>query len=97
MRAGAYLRSLAQAFFKVRGDAAYPSLPAGERAGSPARNVPDVLARERWRWLAFALPPDLLLGALDRGGGPGRVEVLSPLLERWRVFSRRGLTNGMTS
>ena len=46
-------------------------------------------SREAWRWLTFALPPDMLLAALgDARGSPTRVEMLSPQLEE--NLHRRG-------
>jgi hypothetical protein len=78
----AYLRQLAGLFLEVRGETAVPALPGDAAAdGSPSRAAQ---ARRVWRWMSFALPPDLLLAALnaDRPGddGPAVIDVLSPPL-----------------
>jgi hypothetical protein len=78
-----YLRDLADSFLEVRGDIAVPRLPPTERRSQRTASLYGALARERWRWLALALPPDLLLASLGNpGNGPDRVELLSPALER---------------
>jgi hypothetical protein len=66
-----YLRQLAREYLKPRGDEAVPSL-LRDRAheGPPDRGSDAVVARRRWRWVSFALPPDLLLAALGHGGTP---------------------------
>jgi hypothetical protein len=78
-----YLRRLAGWFLEVRGDVAVPRLPPDLRATRPDVSLQGALARERWRWLALAMPPDLLLAALgDASHGPERIELVSPLLEQ---------------
>lgn len=37
-------------------------------------------ARRRWRWVSFALPPDLLLAGLNSRPQPVRVDTLSPTI-----------------
>jgi hypothetical protein len=93
----AYLRQLADRFLERRGPVAVPRLLSGVGGdeGQPNR---DAAARRFWRWLSFALPPDLLLAALApadtaRAGiggasaaglqtAPGAVETVSPVLAR---------------
>lgn len=77
-----YLRELADLALESDGDAVRPRSwhTAGDDSASHLRE-PE--ARKSWRWLSFALPEDLFLGALGRpSGGPQRVTVLSPWLER---------------
>jgi hypothetical protein len=76
-----YLRSLANRFLVVRGAGAFPQLDLRE-AGPPLRGG-DGVARTFWRWLSFALPPDLFLAALGNGGQYAReMQTYSPLLDR---------------
>jgi hypothetical protein len=78
-----YLRRLARQFLAVRGTTAVPVLPPDERPLAITDGVSAALARQRWRWLSLALPPDMLLAALrtpDRG--PDTIELVSPALAR---------------
>jgi hypothetical protein len=88
----AYLRRLAGLNLEWRGDAAIPKL-AGDGQSESAGGPPAAEARRAWRWMSFALPPDLLLAALPppapaaaahRGepDAPGTVEVVSATLGR---------------
>lgn len=58
-----YVREMAKRFLRVEGTVAVPGLdpvtfgPAGARGESAARDI--------WRWLSLALPPDLFLAALS--------------------------------
>src|SRR5262245_27207469 len=75
-----YLPNLAEQMLEVQGAAAAPRLLDGSSpAGKP---IAAVLARRRraWRWLTFALPPDLLLAALEPV--PDRVNLISPPIDR---------------
>ena len=64
---GKFLQNLAHLYLEPRGDDAVPSLPRDRDDLAPLRRGPrEVVARIRWRWLSFALPPDLLLAALGR-------------------------------
>src|SRR5262245_16518090 len=79
---GGYLRHLAGLFLEARGDEAVPIVPGN--AVTHGRESYSVQARRVWRWVSFALPPDLLLAALgaDRptDDGPAVINVLSPPL-----------------
>ncbi|MCI0628309.1 MAG: hypothetical protein L0387_42770 [Acidobacteria bacterium] len=76
-----YLRNVAEQFLEIQGANAKPAVPQQDRGidGAP-RAVSERLA---WRWMSFALPPDLLLGALAKGGRhPENIDLLSPVLDR---------------
>jgi hypothetical protein len=81
----AYLRHHAGGLLRRAGDVAEPR-PADDGAAAEVYCPADcddeamVAARRRWRWVSFALPPDLLLAALPCEHPPARVEPLSPLL-----------------
>ncbi|MGH8625492.1 MAG: hypothetical protein ACREYC_09530, partial [Gammaproteobacteria bacterium] len=88
-----YLRQLANFYLEIRGTHAVPTLP-DERAGHASTEAlhlsglalpgsPEARARRFWRWLSFALPPDLLLAAAaDSPAAPERIELLSPVLRQ---------------
>lgn len=78
-----YLKCLAEGVLEVRGSTAIPKLidhsVVGKRPTMP--RLPE--RRRWWRWLAFAIPPDLLLaGLVDRGIAPDTVDLLSPGISR---------------
>lgn len=78
---GEYLRCTAKRFFEVCGPRAFPRLHL-RTAGHPSRESEGV-ARSFWRWLSFALPPDLFLAALGNVEQfPLEVQTCSPLLDR---------------
>jgi hypothetical protein len=78
-----YLRRLARWFLETNGPVAVPRLPPEECLPGAMHLAHTPIARRAWLWLTFALPPDLLLGGLDRNGhGPEKVELLSPWLVR---------------
>jgi hypothetical protein len=99
-----YLRLLAGWFLEPRGPVAVPRLPSEVVGGGDGQPSRDAAARRLWRWLSFALPPDLLLAALapsaasPQGPGgigeaalmtaPGEVETVSPVLAR--ILEDRG-------
>jgi hypothetical protein len=90
-----YLREIARDFLEPRGSWAVPTLPVGPFRGGgmvsdqkSAHGEASVLARRAWRWLSFAVPPDLLLAALGSSESmPTRVEVVSPVLQRYLADS----------
>lgn len=78
-----YLQSLARRFLAKHGTHAVPVLPPDDRPLGASKDVHAALARQRWRWLALDLPPDLLLAALAPTDEiPETIELLSPMLAR---------------
>jgi hypothetical protein len=80
-----YLPWLAGQYLENSGPVARPSLPGNtsKLAEPPDSKAKAALARLSWRWLSFAIPPDLLLAALGNYAQcPDKVELLSPHLER---------------
>ena len=76
-----YVRDIARLFLVARGDLAIPRLPGDEFPLGRADNAREPRARQAWRWLSFAIPPDLLLSGLyNTSGGPQRIALLSPML-----------------
>lgn len=74
----AYLGKLARSFLQVRGSAAVPLQCLTSHARATAAHAAEASSRVAWRWISFALPPDLLLAALDnRRFVPTRVELTS--------------------
>lgn len=74
-----YLEAIAMDTLEVRGRSATPSeLPYGDQVipGTGALH-----GRLAWRWLNFALPPDLLLAAHPEE--PESVETITPNMARW--------------
>jgi hypothetical protein len=90
----AYLRRHAAGLLAAAGTAAVPRTSAD--GAEPERYFPvdaedseaGAAARRRWRWVSFALPPDLLLAALPSDPPPTRVETLTPALRA--VLADRG-------
>ncbi|RYZ40611.1 MAG: hypothetical protein EOO71_15325 [Myxococcaceae bacterium] len=76
-----YLRRISKQFLKHTGALATPDFTLRElHERGQSRAAHD---RSMWRWLSFALPPDLLLASLeDDDVGPERIHALSPLLEQ---------------
>lgn len=81
---GEFLRRLAESHLRIRGSTAAPcQKSAGVTVDTDSESQGKAQAREAWRWLSFALPPDLLLAALHRDGRmPTCIEQLSPQMER---------------
>jgi hypothetical protein len=78
-----YLHGLARWFLEVQGTVAVPRLRQDELGSRSVADAAGPIARERWRWLALAIPPDMLLAALsNRGQGPDRIALLSSILAR---------------
>lgn len=77
-----HLRTLADSFLRADGSVARPTLSDSLVADLPG--PPQARARNAWRWLSLALPPDLLLAALAEPPqqGPYRVETLAPEVAR---------------
>ncbi len=83
LRLVTYLRGLASDVLEAEGPEARPKLLDGVSDELPSphgANNPYARARIFWRWLSFALPPDLLLAALACDHQPASVKLLSPRL-----------------
>jgi len=81
-----YLRRLARSFLAVRGGEATAELADDSPGSAPGfRGSPAPQARRAWRWVSFALPPDLLLAAVapDPSHLPDRLELLSPVVAQF--------------
>ncbi len=90
---GLFLVTLARLALEVHGATARPRPTSSPSRGPapPRGGLADSATRARmaWRWLSFALPPDLLLAALrDDARFPVAVETLSP------QFAHRMLDHG---
>jgi hypothetical protein len=79
----AYLRRIAQQNLEIRGGAANPVFRQS-CLGVPVESASQTAqARRAWRWLSFALPPDLLLAALwSKADKPARVNLDVPQLSQ---------------
>ncbi|MGH8657203.1 MAG: hypothetical protein ACREV4_01580 [Gammaproteobacteria bacterium] len=79
-----YLGRLARQFLEARGPIAAPALDTAPHARGPSDLEPRAArARAAWRWLSFALPPDLLLAALsDPRRSPVDIALLAPTLSQ---------------
>ncbi len=76
-----YVRTLAHTHLEARGDTARPHLRHDDWSRLNESRQADAIARSAWCWLALALPPDLLLGALGSPqGGPHEIDSISPTL-----------------
>lgn len=74
-----YLTSMADRYLTVRGSVAVPRPTEDAGQGQLA----ECDARNNWRWLSLALPPDLLLAGLEHNGRiPTKVDTVSPILGR---------------
>jgi adenosine deaminase len=80
---GAYVRRLAGSFLERRGGRTVPQLPGRIIDGGPAVPGPyTARAGLAWRWITFALPPDLLFAATGDDTLPGSLNVVSPNLDQ---------------
>jgi len=74
-----YLGRVARNLLRPTGSSAVPDL--GWQDLRYTGRDPAVYLRSLWRWMSFALPPDMLLAPLgDAWHGPERVDTLSPPL-----------------
>lgn len=80
------LRRLASQVLERTGSAAVPRLPDMLRSHVASERAPLAQARRWWRWLALALPPDLLLAGLHDAerpeSGPDALDLMAPPLMR---------------
>ena len=75
-----YLKNLTQKFLRPQGSVAVPRLePARSGCGGiQSHEPPEAAARRAWQWLAFSLPPDLILAQIETPHeGPSEVRLLS--------------------
>lgn len=78
---GDYLSRVAKILLDVHGSTAVPACNVDPRGQGFEKGLSQVRARQNWRWVSFAVPPDLLLGALgDKDRGPGRIDTISKRL-----------------
>lgn len=89
-----YLQHLASEYLEVRGTYAVPTLPEETTrrfedfgnlslAGPSLPGSRQARARRFWRWLSFALPPDLLLAALPASNGVAEaIDLVAPVLKQ---------------
>ena len=74
-----FLRATAKTYLRVEGSLAIPRLKQGP-ASEQTREPNATSGRAMWRWMSFALPPDLLLAGLADPLPPVDVAALSPVL-----------------
>jgi hypothetical protein len=78
-----YLRSVAKNNLEVRGAAAVPKVSESQVVGDHSADAELAKSRRAWRWLTFALPPDLVLAALHAGNcRPDQVGMVSPCVSQ---------------
>jgi len=78
---GSYLRRVANILLEVQGPTAVPACRVDPRGPGFEKGLSRVRARQNWRWVSFAVPPDLLLSALgDKERGPGQIDTVSKRL-----------------
>lgn len=80
-----YLRSVAHSLLECTGPIARPRVPdSAIKPEGPSNGLSAwTRARRLWRWVTFAMPPDLLLAALGpHQQMPDRVELLTPTVSR---------------
>lgn len=79
-----YLRAISNATLEFSGNVFRPKMPPwAEDAAHSSVGAADAHARHFWRWVSFALPPDLLMAAHEtRGAVAAEVELVSPILAR---------------
>jgi hypothetical protein len=74
-----YLRHTSGRFLRTSGSVAVPDFSNSEFRDTT--NVHGAHDRSLWRWVSFALPPDLLLAARENDkAGPEQVDTLTPSL-----------------
>jgi hypothetical protein len=77
-----FLQSFSAAVLSFSGNSFRPQMPPWAKEVSHlSSGSPDAQARRFWRWVAFALPPDLLMAAHPADNAvSAEVELLSPIL-----------------
>lgn len=79
-----YVYRLSEATLEFAGNVYKPRLPIwAEQTTYDTGGAPDARARRFWRWISFALPPDLLIAARgDTNAVTAEIELVSPVLSR---------------
>lgn len=78
-----YLRFVSNATLRFSGNVFHPEVPPWNKDAHGSVGAADARARHFFRWVSFALPPDLLMAAHDtRGAVSAEVELVSPILAR---------------
>ncbi|MCB1035644.1 MAG: hypothetical protein KDD47_17615, partial [Acidobacteria bacterium] len=77
-----YLRDLSHKVLRRAGAEVIPQPLASRPSGSQRRRPADLLGRRLWRWMSFALPPDLLVAGLVGDGEANAVTMEQPTLAR---------------
>jgi len=78
-----YLRFVSTSTLGFSGNVFRPLEPPWSKDAHASLGAPDARARHFFRWVSFALPPDLLMAAHDtRGAVTAEVELVSPILAR---------------
>lgn len=79
-----YFRNLAKSTLKLSGSGFSPILPSWSNQSINIRvSNDDSLARRFWRWMEFAMPPDLLVAAHpDSVGNTDSLQVMSPIISK---------------
>lgn len=79
-----YVHRLSEATLEFAGNVYRPRLPPwAEQSTYEVGGAPDARARRFWRWISFALPPDLLVAAWgDTNAVTAEIELVSPVLTR---------------
>ena len=79
-----YLKQIAEYYLQPCGIHAVPRLePPAEPRGPDKIDAEHARSRQAWRWMSFAVPPDLLLAALHANGNhPTSINGLAPQLKQ---------------
>ncbi len=78
-----YLRFVSKATLGFSGNVFRPEVPPWSKDAHASVGAADARARHFFRWVSFALPPDLLMAAHDTHGAvTAEVELVSPILAR---------------
>lgn len=86
---GAYLRGLVVMFLRSAGGTLQPWLSKSDERRSDGLMDPAIRARNAWRWMTFALPPDLLAAACDLDPAAPMVVDLVPPVVAQCLFDHR--------
>lgn len=80
---GDYLRSISSYTLEYSGNVFHPQEPPWSKDAHASMGATDARARHFFRWVSFALPPDLLMAAHEtKGAVTAEVQLVSPILAR---------------